>query len=140
MPAEIEITGVKELVGNFELMGRDAGNFARAATHKVATVVTKRSKRNAAKLTGRLKKAIKSKRRRERRGMFRSDTIILMGDSRTDPKGAFYWPWIEYGTLKQPAQPFVGPALKETEPQAFKIYEEEIVKKSIKTAEKRSKA
>ncbi len=139
MAAAIKITGVAELVGNFELMGKDSSNFARAATHKVATIVTKRAKRNAPRGRGRLKKAIKTKRRRERRGMFRSDTIILRGDSRSDPKGAFYWPWIEYGTLKQRAQPFVGPALKETEPEAFKIYESEIVKKSIKAGEKRSK-
>lgn len=139
MAAEVKITGVKELVGNFDLMGRDARNFARAATHKVAVTVTKRSKRNAPRDRGRLKKAIRTKRRRERRGMFRSDTIILRGDSRTDPKGAFYWHFLEFGTMRQKAQPFIGPALKETEPEAFKIYEAEIVKKSIKAAEKRAK-
>jgi len=138
MAGGLQITGVEELVKNFDLMGRDAANLARGATHKVATVVTKRAKRNAPKSSSRLRKAIKTKRRREWKGMFRSDTIVLRGDSRADPKGAFYWHFVEFGTLHQAAQPFIGPAIKETEAEAFTIYENEVVRRTIKLAEKRA--
>ena len=137
--AGIVISGLDPLLKNFKLTQRDMRTLARTSTHTVARMVTKRAKRLAPRDEGTMRKAIKTKRRRERSGMFRSDTIVNVGASRKDPKGAFYWHMVEYGTLHQNAQPFIGPALKQIEPEADRIFREDIVKRAIKRAEKRRK-
>ncbi len=87
--AEIQITGLKPLLKNFKLTQRDMRTLARTSTHTVARMVTKRAKKLAPKDTRRLRKAIKTKRRKERSGMFRSDTIVNVGASREDESGAW---------------------------------------------------
>ncbi len=137
--SEVKITGLKPLLKNFKLTQRDMRTLGRTATHTVARMVTKRAKQLAPKDEGRLRKALKTKRRKEKSGMFRSDTIVNVGASRKDQAGAWYWHFLEYGTKAQGAQPYIGPALKQIEPEAMRIFREDIVKRAIKRAEKRKK-
>lgn len=131
----MKIEGVKEIVKNFKLGARDARNFARGATHKVAGVVTKRARAGAPKHMGRLRKNIKSKRRRARGDMFRSDVIIVGGK-----EAPHYWYFLEYGTVHMTAQPFVAPALDATRPEAHTIFRDDILRRAIKAMERRARA
>lgn len=127
----IKLEGIKEFIKAANASEKDIINFGRAATHKVAGMVTKGAKKRAAKDTGLLKGSIKSKRRKARGAMFRSDTIIL--------SDAWYWPSVEFGAKGRPAQPFVGPALRSVRPEAPSIYFNEVLKKTIKLMKKRAK-
>lgn len=143
MPVAVKITGVKKLIKNFKASERDVNNFTRGATHKVATVVTKRAKQNAPKDLGRLKKSTSTKRRRPRGNkMFKSDTIIKRNAGSLSEfgkgVGAPYWHHVEYGTVKQAPQPFVGPALERTRPEAPAIFRADVLKRTIKAMEKRA--
>ena len=137
--AEIQITGLKKLLKNFGLTQRDMRTLARTSTHTVARMVTKRAKKLAPKDQGRLRKALKTKRRKERNGMFKSDTIVNVGASREDTSGAFYWHFLEYGTKAQGAQPYIAPALEQIRPDAMRIFRNDIVKRALKRAERRRK-
>ena len=137
----MKITGVKELVKNFDLGARDVRNFARGATHKVASIVTKRTRKGARKHSGTLRKHIKSKRRRARGDMFRSDVIIrgVATKGRIGEKGApYYWYFLEYGTVHMTPKPFVGPALDATRPEAHTIFRDDIMRRAIKAMERRA--
>jgi len=90
---------------------RAAKNLIRATVHAYAGRVAKKIKQKAPVRKGILKKAIKTKRRRGRQGMVQSDVIITHGaNARND---AFYWRFIEYGTLDQSEKPFIRPAIQE---------------------------
>jgi HK97 gp10 family phage protein len=86
----LEITGDKaiaDLLG--EVAPRHAANISAAMVHGVAGDVRDRAKAGAPVDEADLKKAIKTKKRRRKYSLFRSDVIVL--------RRAFYWRFIEYG-------------------------------------------
>lgn len=66
--------------------------------------------------TGRLQGAIFASRDKNpgSAGLTESYAVgVKSGKSRQDPKGAYYWRFIEFGTVKQAAQPFLRPAFEQ---------------------------
>jgi HK97 gp10 family phage protein len=105
-------------------LGADmAGKVARQATAAGAGVVRKAARQNAPKDTGNLQAAIVMKRERQtrlteeyvvavRKGKSRDVKAAKRGEGRLG-KDAFYARFMEFGTVKMPAQPFLRPALEE---------------------------
>jgi HK97 gp10 family phage protein len=65
--------------------------------------------------TGRLSSAIVSQRDKNPAAEGLTESYIVRvknGNSRKDERGAFYWRFIEFGTVKQAAQPFLRPAFE----------------------------
>lgn len=130
------LEGLDEMLGH--LAPREARNLNRATVHGMAGRVRDSARQKAPKDEGTLKKAIKSKRGKARNKDFPfSDVIVTHGrDVRYD---AFYWRFVEYGTVDQPARPFIGPAADELRGQVPMIYREEFAKKYEKLLARKAK-
>lgn len=108
--ASVEVIGLEDVERTLKtLLPKHATNIMRATVHGIASEVTKDARKRAPKDTGALRKAIKAKRRRMKNGNPRSDVIITQGrDAKHD---AYYWRFIEHGTVDQPERPFIRPAV-----------------------------
>ena len=148
--SNIEFVGLREVLLNLGASEKDIANYSRAATHKIASTAVKRAKRLAPKDTGRLRKAIKAKRRKARVDLFRSDIWAYLGESRGDKKGAYYWAPVESGSKQRTTKKgahrgsmsghgYIERALKQTGPDAIKIFRSEVVGRAIKSMNKRAK-
>ncbi len=95
---------------------RHAKNLTRSTIHGVAGEIRDQVKFRAPDdpYTSRndIVRTTKSKRERERRGVFRSSVRI----------GAFYWRYHEWGTVKMHARPFVRPSVDVVWPHIAAIF------------------
>lgn len=126
MGDKFDISGLKELqLAMNRLSGDMAGKIARQATAAAAGVVRKAAKNNVSEHvdTGNLQAAIVMKRKREtnlneeyyvavRTGK-KSDVKKAKNGTGRLGKDAYYAKYIEFGTVKMNARPFLGPALSE---------------------------
>lgn len=119
-----------------ELAPRHANNLARATNHGVAGVVrdeVRQAAPSSAQVSARrrelrlkkgrgygpLKKSISAKRERAEHGVPRSTVRIK----------AFYWRFLENGTVRMPAIPFVDPVVERLRPQMPRLWAEQFGKK-----------
>jgi HK97 gp10 family phage protein len=121
----IDISGDKEVIKALESIGiRKAGNVIRSAIRKEAREardkiranapvhpddVVKYAKGESKKITkkGTLKRAIKSKDRKPRNGVYQTNVYVDQGKNKKND--AYYWHMVEYGTVNMPAKPFIRP-------------------------------
>lgn len=95
-----------------EIAPRHSRNLLRATTHGVASEIAKVAKKNAPKgETGKLKKAIKAKRKKSHPDKPISEVIVEHGNNASHD--AFYWRFVEYGTRTNRKIPFIAPAKKQ---------------------------
>jgi HK97 gp10 family phage protein len=117
--ASANIAGLRELRQTLIGLGAEIastnGGPVRSAlqkgTKKVRDIARGIAKQGAN--TGRLANAIVSQRDKDPAGQGLTESYIIRvknGNSREDVRGAFYWLFVEFGTVKQPAQPFLRPA------------------------------
>lgn len=126
--AGIEFTGMAELMENLDLSIREARNLNRAVIHAVAGEIRNEARKKAPKDEGTLKKAIKSVRRKPKDiNQPFSDVVVETG--KNAKYDAFYWRFVEYGTITQPARPYFQPAIDDTRPQVPVIYRQQFGKK-----------
>lgn len=106
----IKIEGLDDIEAILgELLPKEARNLNRATIHAVASQVAKDARKKAPRDKGELRKAIKAKRRRPRLpDAPYSDVYVTHG--KNAKHDAFYWRFVEYGTVGQPARPFIKPA------------------------------
>ena len=131
--AEIEsITGLKELQKALaELPQGIARNVLRGAVNAGATVIKTEAKARAPALTGVLKRALYQKQIREKSNLLLQTFFVGVRQGKSSKKtkkgviDAFYARFVEFGTSKMPARPFMRPAFeskKEAAVQAIKDY------------------
>lgn len=135
----IKLDGLQEVYKMFDdIAPRDARNLNRAAVHGLAGVVRDEARQNAPRDEGVLKKAIKSVRRRPKNPDFPfSDVMVTHG--RSVKNDAFYWRFVEYGTVDQPARPFLQPAVDNLRGQVSAIYTEQFMKKYARLLKRKAK-
>jgi HK97 gp10 family phage protein len=127
----VEVMGlddVKKVLS--DLAPKHAKNLSRALIHGLASETAKEARKRAPKRTGRLRKAIKAKRRRGKPGQPVSDVIVESGKNAKND--GFYWRFIEYGTggpTPQPEQPFMRPAKDMIQSNMPRIVEQQFTKK-----------
>lgn len=132
MPDLIEIEGMKDLEKLLEdVMPREANNIVRRTVTRIAAGVRKDMRKAAPKDEGDLRKGIKSKRNRGRPNYAEAQVYA-------DPK-AFYWRFVEHGTIEAPAQPFAFPTIEKWRARIDEIYREEFGKQFEKEMAKRAK-
>lgn len=104
-----QVVGIDEVKRTLEQVApKHANNLMRATIQGIASEIAKDSKKNAPRDSGNLKKAIKAKRKKSPKTRPVSEVQVTQGSSvRYD---AFYWRFVEYGTVKTSAQPFIKPA------------------------------
>ena len=122
MRIDVEMTGVQDV---YDILGqiapREAKNIMRATVGGMAGEVRDGSRAEAPALEGRLRKAIRVKRRKMERGFVRADVIV-------DQK-AFYWRFIHDGTVKQFENPFATRALEKFKAKRMSVFLNQFVKK-----------
>ena len=83
---------------------KHARALARSAVHAVAADIAKEARKAAPKQSGTLKKSIKAKRRKSHPMKPRSTVNV----------GAWYWHFVEFGTVKEQERPFFVPIYHRT--------------------------
>lgn len=131
---ELRITGDRAIADLLsQVATRHAANIASAMVHGVAGEVRDGAKDGAPVDEADLKKAIKTKKRRRKFSVFRSDVIVL--------RRAFYWRFIEYGEGPAPGNAFFLRAVESLRPRMPDIVKEQFIKKlkaAIKRAQRRA--
>ena len=124
--ASVEVRGLKELNEALrQLPDRIARNVLRGATSAGAAVIRKEAKVKAPVYTGQvsaghpppgtLRRAVYQKQIRELSSLVKQTFYVGVRVGRNASKkglDAFYWRFIEFGTSKQPARPFLRPAFE----------------------------
>jgi HK97 gp10 family phage protein len=121
----VNISGHKEIIEALKTLGirkaknvirasvraqaADARNRVRAKAPTHGEDVYKKEKSGIDKITkkGTLKRAVRSKDRKPRGNMFQSNVIITEGQNAKND--GYFWKYIEHGTIKQGAEPFIKP-------------------------------
>lgn len=116
---------------------KEVNNLLRNTVHGVAGVVRDGVRKRAPVDTGTLRKAITAVRRRGKPGQPISDVIAKHGDGAK--YDAFYWRFLEFGTSKMMARPFIVPTVERFRPEMPRIYREEFGKKFEKAMAKKAK-
>lgn len=136
----MKVTGIEDLQQMLnERAPRVARNLMRATVQGIASSIAKDAKANAPVLTGNLKSAIKAK----RSGRSKPDkpiSLVTATSGKDKKHDAFYWRFVEYGTIHVPAHPFVEPAKKRAEANMSRLLKEEFCKRLEKQLIKEAKA
>ncbi|WP_196007900.1 HK97-gp10 family putative phage morphogenesis protein [Clostridium tyrobutyricum] len=104
--ANIELTGVDEILNRLQQIGSNVGRLENKALKNAAEPVLEDAKANVPVRTGRLKKGLKITNVKKKEGI----KYILVGVDRGDNSEIFYGKFIEFGTSKRTAHPFLQPA------------------------------
>lgn len=119
------------------LLPREAKAVLRRTVTKIAADVRDDMRRNAPKLSGVLRRAIRSKRERGGRDDVLAAVYITKGKgAKAD---AFYWHMVEFGTPTASAKPFAGPAIERARAGYQQALKSEVGRQVIKQIEKRAK-
>lgn len=125
--AKIELEGMDELIKQINAIGeRVATRAENKALREGAEILRAAISKRAPRRTDRLSKSIeKSNVKRSKEGV----KYIEVGPNRS----AFYGVFLEFGTSKMAARPFIGPALEEKQKEIFdamgNVLREELAKK-----------
>jgi HK97 gp10 family phage protein len=114
----ITVEGLDEVIATLkDVTPREAINLARSTVHAIAGKVRDEIRKDAPRDRGVLKKSIVSVRRRGTPTTVQSDVVVK--------PDAFYYFFQEFGTVKQPARPFITPNVEEIRPKIPEIYRRE---------------
>ncbi|MFC1121885.1 HK97-gp10 family putative phage morphogenesis protein [Pasteurella multocida] len=151
----VKVNGLSELQQAMQNLGRKTSNrIAVKAMRNGGAIVRDKARQNAPVLkenvphrrAGTLKKAISARTKVNRGG--KTNTYIWVKGLSTkqvlkfkdktgkagayNPKDPFYWRFLEFGTSKMPARPFLRPAFQQSKNQAAKAIIETLHKEIVK--------
>lgn len=132
MIKDIHIDGLEELSKTLNDMApRESVALLRGTTAKIAKNISEDVVANAPVDTGRLRGAVRSRRRRGNQATVEAGVYIDKGTSRADNNGAWYWHFIEFGTSLPhvPARPFIFPAYERARQNFKEVFKKEFYKK-----------
>ncbi len=125
---------VREQLEDF--LPREAEAILRRTVTKIAANVRDDIRKTAPKLTGTLRRAVRSRRERGSKGEVLAAVYITKGKgAKAD---AFYWHMVEFGTRTSPARPFIGPAVERARAGYAEALKSEVGRQVIKQLEKRA--
>lgn len=113
---DMKVEGLKELADKLRGMGPDLSrNALRAAVRAGASTVRAEAINMAPQDTGRLRRAIYLKHIREKSGAHQQTFYVSVRAGKRYRKrelDAYYWRFVEFGTAKMAARPFMRPAFE----------------------------
>jgi len=127
----LDFSGLLDVSSDLDALSRSQNRkVLRDATRSAATVVKEEAAKRAPRRSGKLAKNIVVLTQRSRNGDISSGVHIRGTNPRTgnsdkklktnDPRNAFYWRFLELGTSKMAAVPFVRPAYDARQEEATK--------------------
>lgn len=139
----MKIDGLKELAAAMrELPDRVAKNALRRAVSAGAIVVRNEARARAPVDTGEMRRDIQVKRERNSAGQMVATYSVfvrsgkksrLAGKKRNVQRDSYYWRFVEFGTVKMAAKPFMRPAF-ESKKEAAVTQIAAVLDQGIKTA------
>lgn len=106
--ADIELTGVDEILNKLQQIGTNISRLENKALKNAAEPVLEDAKATNAfnDKSGKLRKGLKISNVKNKEGT----KYILVGVDKSDNSKIFYGKFLEFGTSKMPAKPFLEPA------------------------------
>ena len=144
MAKVLTVRGLPEVEKTLGVLApRESRNLTRRVVVRLARLV-RDDVRAAARAvvkrrSGRLFKAIRSKRERGRPDVFEASVTINLEAGGTGV-AAPHWHLIEFGTVKQRPRPYIAPTVKEWEPKLPRVYREEFGRQLERQLAKRKKS
>lgn len=124
MRIEARITGMADLTAALKSLPKEIasknGGPLRRALRSAARTVQLKAQAMAPKRSGRLTRAIVIQLDRNPQNV--TERMVVRpraGRSRNDEKGAWYWHFVEFGTVNMPAHPFIRPAFDAVKDEAL---------------------
>lgn len=120
MHTKLDFSGLASIEEDLKLLTRaENDRVRRQGARAAAGVVRDEARRRAPKRRGKLSKNIVAVTARVSENNRATAGVRVREEGKaSDPNNAFYWKFIELGTSKLPAVPFIGPAFDSTEQQA----------------------
>ncbi|MDU7250842.1 MAG: HK97 gp10 family phage protein [Clostridium sp.] len=122
--ASMELNGLDELIRKVQDMGKAGVRVENAALKKAGELIVEEAKNNVPVKTEKLKKGLKVSGVRKKGG----NKFVLAGIQKGDNSKIFYGKFLEFGTSKMKAQPFMGPAYESKKEEAKEIIKDELKK------------
>ncbi|MBY6900384.1 hypothetical protein CF055_10490 [Clostridium botulinum] len=122
--ASMELDGLDELIRKVQDMGKAGVRVENAALKKAGELIVEEAKNNVPVKTEKLKKGLKVSGVRKKNG----NKFVLAGIQKGDNSKIFYGKFLEFGTSKMKARPFMGPAYESKKEEAKEVIKEELRK------------
>ncbi|EKS4344848.1 HK97 gp10 family phage protein [Clostridium botulinum] len=122
--ASMELNGLDELIRKVQDMGKAGVRVENAALKKAGELIVEEAKNNVPVKTEKLKKGLKVSGVRKKGG----NKFVLAGIQKGDNSKIFYGKFLEFGTSRMKAQPFMGPAYESKKEEAKEIIKDELKK------------
>lgn len=130
--SKLDFSGLLDISSDLNALSKaENGRVLRNATRSAATIIKDEAVRRAPKRTGKMAKNIVVLTQRSRNGDIASGVHIRGRNPRTgnsdnklktkDSRNAFYWRFVEIGTSKMAAVPFIRPAYDARQEEAVKV-------------------
>ncbi len=119
-----KVEGLKELADKLRAMGPDMSRkVLPAAVGSAARLVRDEARRRNPDLSGLTEKSIYAKKIREKSGAHQATYFVGV---RGGKRGAWYWRFVEFGTSRAPAYPFLRPAFAAKQQEALALIRKRI--------------
>ncbi|APF27067.1 bacteriophage HK97-gp10, tail-component family protein [Clostridium sporogenes] len=120
--ASMELDGLDELIRKVQDMGKAGVRVENAALKKAGELIVEEAKNNVPVKTEKLKKGLKVSGVRKKGG----NKFVLAGIQKGDNSKIFYGKFLEFGTSKMKARPFMGPAYESKKEEAKEVIKDEL--------------
>ncbi|MCW6059781.1 HK97 gp10 family phage protein [Clostridium sporogenes] len=120
--ASMELDGLDELIRKVQDMGKAGVRVENAALKKAGELIVEEAKNNVPFRKGNLKEGLKVSGVRKKGG----NKFVLAGIQKGDNSKIFYGKFLEFGTSKMKARPFMGPAYESKKEEAKEVIKDEL--------------
>ncbi|MBN3404448.1 hypothetical protein CF088_03840 [Clostridium botulinum] len=122
--ASMELDGMDNLIRKIEDMGKAGTKIENKALKKAGELIVEEAKNNVPFRKGKLKEGLKVSGVRKKNG----NKFVLAGIQKGDNSKIFYGKFLEFGTSKMKARPFMGPAYESKKEEAKEVIKDELRK------------
>ncbi|APH24629.1 HK97-gp10 family putative phage morphogenesis protein [Clostridium botulinum] len=122
--ASMELDGMDNLIRKIEDIGKAGTRIENKALKKAGELIVEEAKNNVPFRKGKLKEGLKVSGVRKKNG----NKFVLAGIQKGDNSKIFYGKFLEFGTSKMKARPFMGPAYESKKEEAKEVIKEELRK------------
>ncbi|HCL4447466.1 MULTISPECIES: HK97-gp10 family putative phage morphogenesis protein [Clostridium] len=122
--ASMELDGMDNLIRKIEDMGKAGTRIENKALKKAGELIVEEAKNNVPFRKGKLKEGLKVSGVRKKNG----NKFVLAGIQKGDNSKIFYGKFLEFGTSKMKARPFMGPAYESKKEEAKEVIKDELRK------------
>ncbi|NFJ83905.1 HK97 gp10 family phage protein [Clostridium botulinum] len=120
--ASMELDGMDNVIRKIEDMGKAGTRIENKALKKAGELIVEEAKNNVPFRKGKLKEGLKVSGVRKKNG----NKFVLAGIQKGDNSKIFYGKFLEFGTSKMKARPFMGPAYESKKEEAKEIIKQEL--------------